>query len=317
MANGSSRVQVAEPNYRLIEENITESFTPQGDLLQQMHELVARDRFTAKIRFGCVVTSARTVDAAGRETLDDTAAAGVRVSFIANSAGNAKQHSTVLAKDHVLFCTGGLQTPRDVQLPGEHEFGGDVILGINSQVDHTLLEGRRVAVLGMGAFAVENARTALLRGATHVTMVARHYGLVLPRLLVGLGTIQAGADALFRSGGNTAALRGGGGSGTAAAAAAAAASAAVADDKGSEQSQQGAAVAQLHATLSLCVWSCLFERAPLTRFNVPLSLCVCMCVCVCVRAVFEQQQLLPPPHPLATRWCNCWPLHTHLLVRSK
>lgn len=44
-----------------------------------------------------------------------------------------------------------------------------------------------------------------MEGADHVTMVARHYGMVLPRLLVGMGTIQAGADTLYRSRGPEAA----------------------------------------------------------------------------------------------------------------
>lgn len=71
----------------------------------------------------------------------------------------AGESHTLLASDHVLLCTGGLQTPRDVALPEQAVFGGDVILGIGSEVDNTDLAGKHVAVLGMGAFAVENART--------------------------------------------------------------------------------------------------------------------------------------------------------------
>ena len=50
-------------------------------------------------------------------------------------------------------------------LPDEELFAGDIINGINSEVDETSLSGRQVCVLGMGAFAVENARTALEQGA--------------------------------------------------------------------------------------------------------------------------------------------------------
>ena len=74
MANKSSRVQIAEPNYRLIEENVTEEFTPQEELLEQMYELAARDGFEDRIRCDCSMTSCRAVDASGDETLDDGAA---------------------------------------------------------------------------------------------------------------------------------------------------------------------------------------------------------------------------------------------------
>ena len=41
--------------------------------------------------------------------------------------------------------------------------------------------GKRVVVFGMGAFAVENVRTALESGAAHVTVVARRLGTVCRR----------------------------------------------------------------------------------------------------------------------------------------
>ena len=40
------------------------------------------------------------------------------------------------------------------------------------------LKGKRVVIVGFGAFAVENARTAMLAGASHVTIVARTLNLV-------------------------------------------------------------------------------------------------------------------------------------------
>jgi len=44
----------------------------------------------------------------------------------------------------------------------------------------------------MGAFAIENARTALLSGAAHVTIVARTVGMVIPRMMVLTGAFAIG-----------------------------------------------------------------------------------------------------------------------------
>ena len=172
-----------------------EEFTPQAELLGQMEELSQRDAFADNIRYGARVTAVRTVDAEGQETQDDDAAAGVRVSYV-DSEGTAR---ALLARDHVLLCTGGLQKPREVALPDEELFAGDIINGINSEVDETSLSGRQVCVLGMGAFAVENARTALEQGADHVTIVARKANLVIPRMLLAMGTVQRGGDTLFKA----------------------------------------------------------------------------------------------------------------------
>jgi cation diffusion facilitator CzcD-associated flavoprotein CzcO len=210
-ANASSCVQVSEPNYRLLSEHPATEFTPRDELLEQMQALVDRDGFAGKLRFGADVRAVRTVDAAGRETHggggegqgegqggqgEATArAAAVRVSY--TDAASGLVH-VLLATNHVLLCTGGLQTPRDVELPGEGAFGGGIIRGIGSEVDTADLQGKRVCVLGMGAFAVEAARTALLQGADHVTIVARGRNLVIPRMLLASATLQAGADTLYR-----------------------------------------------------------------------------------------------------------------------
>jgi hypothetical protein len=137
-ANVSSRVQISEPNYRMIEENVTTPFTPQEELLAQMETLAARDGFEENIRYGATVISVRTVDAAGDETLEDDATVGVRVTYT-DAAGQTR---TLLASEHVLLCTGGLQTPNTDSLPSAGPFAGDVISGVNSEVDEISLGGK-------------------------------------------------------------------------------------------------------------------------------------------------------------------------------
>ena len=49
-----------------------------------------------------------------------------------------------------------------------------------------------MVVMGMGAFAIENARTALSSGARHVTIVTRSLNTVVPRLIGYLTFITNG-----------------------------------------------------------------------------------------------------------------------------
>jgi hypothetical protein len=74
---------------------------------------------------------------------------------------------------HVIFCTGSLQNPHNPRLCGEDDFAGSVVLGLGSAVNDLDFAGKTVVVVGMGAFAIENARLAMLSGVKHVHMVAR------------------------------------------------------------------------------------------------------------------------------------------------
>ena len=64
-----------------------------AELLGQMRELAERDGFADKIRCGATVTAVRTVDAEGEETLDDSAAAGVRVTYVDAATGESARCS--------------------------------------------------------------------------------------------------------------------------------------------------------------------------------------------------------------------------------
>mmetsp|Transcript_13724 Transcript_13724/g.39161 ORF Transcript_13724/g.39161 Transcript_13724/m.39161 type:complete len:547 (-) Transcript_13724:42-1682(-) len=178
-ANKSSRVQISEVCYRPRAEQVLTDFTPQEEILSEMEEVCRRDDIHGKMRLGCDVISVR-----------DLEGEGVEVRYRDASGLECR----LLATEHVLLCTGGLQEPRLLQFSGEDTFRGDVILGIGSQIDRTALAGKHVAVLGMGAFAIENARTALLAGAKHVTIVARTLALVIPRMMMLTGTFGIGTS---------------------------------------------------------------------------------------------------------------------------
>ena len=81
----------------------------------------------------------------------------------------------------VVLCVNdrvGLPRPLDVPCKG---FKGLVADGTADSLAAVQWPGKRVVVVGMGAFAVENARTALEHGAKEVVVVARRHGTICPK----------------------------------------------------------------------------------------------------------------------------------------
>ncbi|CAE8688797.1 unnamed protein product [Polarella glacialis] len=73
---------------------------------------------------------------------------------------------------------------------GQEEFKGIVTTGTNDNLAHVDWRGKRVVVVGMGAFAIENTRTALEHGAEHVTVVVRRHGTVCPKIIDYLNFVK-------------------------------------------------------------------------------------------------------------------------------
>ena len=62
--------------------------------------------------------------------------------------------------------------------------------GTADALRNTDYRGKRVCIFGMGAFAVENVRTALEAGAAHVTVVARRLGTICPKMIDYLNFVK-------------------------------------------------------------------------------------------------------------------------------
>ena len=191
-SNASSQVQIVEPMYRMDDAVQLPDFTPRAALLCEM-DRVCDGALRPKLRLGVTVDYITDYSRGG--TADAASAPFSTVSCIRDSgsdgggggsggsgSGGGGGPFTLRARRAVVLCTGGLQVPRRVTFPGEALFNGDVIYGINGSVDAVDFRGKRVAVVGMGAFAIECARTALLAGAAHVTLVARSFNPVLPQV---------------------------------------------------------------------------------------------------------------------------------------
>ena len=76
-----------------------------------------------------------------------------------------------------------LGRPRRITLPSEEVWRGSMKRGLGGDVNSLYCANKRVLVLGMGAFAVENVRTSLERGATHVAIICRRRGTVCPQIV--------------------------------------------------------------------------------------------------------------------------------------
>jgi len=73
-------------------------------------------------------------------------------------------------------------TPRIIEYPGESSFDGQIGYGMNDDIPFDYLEGSKSAILGNGAFAVENIRTCCEYGVEKVYLITRRKNLPSPRL---------------------------------------------------------------------------------------------------------------------------------------
>lgn len=96
----------------------------------------------------------------------------------------------VQAKGVVLAINDRVGMPRPLRVPGMDAFKGVVADGTADALRGTDWRGKRVAIFGMGAFAVENVRTALEAGAAHVTVVARRMGTICPKMIDYLNFVK-------------------------------------------------------------------------------------------------------------------------------
>jgi hypothetical protein len=84
----------------------------------------------------------------------------------------------------VFIATGAQAIRNELSFPGEKDYNGTIAYGSNDLGNvHEKFKGKRVCIVGGGAFAIENVKTALLHGAKHVTIVHRSDVQVWPRCI--------------------------------------------------------------------------------------------------------------------------------------
>lgn len=90
--------------------------------------------------------------------------------------------STEVSVSSLFNYPGCMTRNRIIDYPGEDEFGGHVAYGMNDDCPYEELKGNNVAILGNGAFAVENARTCSEHAANKVYLLTRRKNLASPRV---------------------------------------------------------------------------------------------------------------------------------------
>lgn len=79
------------------------------------------------------------------------------------------------------YC-GSMTKNREIEYPGEEVFGGMIGYGMNDGTPYDALKGSCTAVLGNGAFAVENIRTCCEFEAEKCYLITRRKNLASPRV---------------------------------------------------------------------------------------------------------------------------------------
>ncbi|ENY6497278.1 SDR family NAD(P)-dependent oxidoreductase [Vibrio parahaemolyticus] len=168
VANTDSKLQIDSPAYDFDNSYLPingdkawgESFPNQSQILTGARELV--ENLGDKVEFNTEVVSVKEI---GSQEY--------RVTYHRNGELREELYSGVVSM------TGGLHVPRKTPLANENDFEGHIGLGISNDTSLDKYKGADVVIVGHGAFALENMRTALENGANHVTILCRRRNLVL------------------------------------------------------------------------------------------------------------------------------------------
>jgi hypothetical protein len=107
-----------------------------------------------------------------------------------DASGSATSAGVASCRGVVLCINDRVGLPRPLAAPGREQFEGVVADGTADSLAGVDWRGKRVVIAGMGAFAVENVRTALENGASKVTVVGRRHGTVCPKAIDYLNFVK-------------------------------------------------------------------------------------------------------------------------------
>ena len=105
-------------------------------------------------------------------------------SDLSSSSHTSRPRRFATSGQFVILCTNRrLGVPRDVGYTNEGKFLGIIKRGLAGDIADVPFAGKRVVVIGMGAFAIEQMRTSIESGAEHVIILARRHGLISPQII--------------------------------------------------------------------------------------------------------------------------------------
>jgi len=172
-ANKTSHVAVSEPSYRFNYDHkgkYPSDFTGRDELLKDAKRYIAAHDLA--------------VTHQAQVTKVEKDADGWTVTYVLT----ATKMCTVKCTG-VFMALGAQQTPRLIKLSGEDSFTGTISTGIQDHMPTDKFKDANVVIVGGGAFACENLRTALMHGAKHVTIIYRTALQCWPRVVHYQATI--------------------------------------------------------------------------------------------------------------------------------
>jgi cation diffusion facilitator CzcD-associated flavoprotein CzcO len=165
-ANHSSRVNSSESAYRLLEKK-SRSNRDHSDAREILEDMVQLAEVVSGHLF--LETEVEKIESAGN-----------RYQIRVNQGGKS---FTLESTGVILAINDRVGTPREVAWENQSVFQGKIVTGISNDTEKLDWRNKNVVIVGMGAFAVENARTALEGGANHVIAVCRRHGTVCPKII--------------------------------------------------------------------------------------------------------------------------------------
>ncbi|CAK9044408.1 Phenylacetone monooxygenase (PAMO) (Baeyer-Villiger monooxygenase) (BVMO) [Durusdinium trenchii] len=167
LGNTSSQLQIDSPSYMLDYEQPFPWQTTYPSKQQVMAQVSSVAHELPDLRLRHTVHSVETL---------------ARGEYLVRYSDDLNQNRE-LRVDGVACFLGGLHRPNDLRFPGEEHFAGPCKLGHADDVPPAAFKGKDVLIVGHGAFAVENLRTALQNNARSVIMVARRRNVVFPTVV--------------------------------------------------------------------------------------------------------------------------------------
>ena len=184
-ANATSKTNTTEPAYRLpVRKQTTNTpHSPTFELLDDMRLTIQQYSLADRIYLNHAV---RAICRPSKERRDASSPLWQLDGRVAD-----KGAFMVGAGGMVVVCVNRrLGRPRKIRYHGQDLFKGIVKSSLANDCDDISFSGKRVVIVGMGAFAIEKVRTSLERGAAHAQILCRQHGLVCPEIIDYLNFIR-------------------------------------------------------------------------------------------------------------------------------
>jgi len=169
--NDYSRVNTSEVGYRILARSGTwrrpnEDHSPRRDILRDIYSIAAEH---------CYGMVRCNIDVQKVDKLPD----GSYDVYVRN-VKDGKEHK-IHAGAVSFNVNRRIGKKREVDWPGSENFKGQSCYGYGNEVRGLKFWDKKVLIIGAGAFAFENVRTALEHGAKHVTLMGRRDGTTCPK----------------------------------------------------------------------------------------------------------------------------------------